>query len=85
MRAAENDGRMESRGKPNQVSHGFPPALEIAGAIPTFPTARRLLDSFEKQKERSDPRLSPQIDSRLIFGLEHSFRPKPVRSKTAAR
>lgn len=35
-----------------QVSHCFPPALEIAGAIPTFPMPRRLLDSFQKDKKK---------------------------------
>ena len=72
MRTVEMTGGWKAVENQTQLSHRFPPALEIAQAIPTFPTFRRLLDSFEREKGRRHPRLTPRIFSRLIFRLENT-------------
>jgi hypothetical protein len=60
-----------------QVYHRFPPALEIARAIPTFPPPRRLLDSFRKakRKETSSAIASDRLQAHLSIGKHCSFQP----------
>ena len=57
-----NDGRMESEENQKQVSLPFPPPLEIAGAIPTFPP-RRPLFLYSKSKPERSPSLPPSLTS----------------------
>ena len=54
MKAVEMTGGWKAEENQTQVSLGFPPALEIARAIPTFPPLRSLLDS-SKSKKRKEP------------------------------
>ena len=53
-----------------QVPFGFPPSVEIALAIPTFPPSRRLLDSFKKRKrkEPSSAIASHRLQAHLWIG-----------------
>ena len=53
-----------------QVFRCFPPALEIAAAIPTFPPPRPLLDSFKKKKrkETSSATASDLLQAHLSIG-----------------
>jgi hypothetical protein len=68
-----------------QVSLGFPPALEIAPAMPTFPPPRPLLDSFETLKRKEKFSAIASDRSRLIFGLENTrIGARVVKSKSVA-
>lgn len=62
-----NDGRMESEENQNTGFPRFPPPLEIAPAIPTFPPRLRLSAPLKTQTERSSPRLILYPKFRLIL------------------
>ena len=62
------------RGKPNPGFPRFPPPLEIADAIPTFPQPRRVLFSQKTKPQKGGLASELRSSSRLILGLENAER-----------